>query len=199
MVVNPYYARLTDERIYLHYRRIAEASPLPVLLYNFPALTGQDLSIELVARLAQDCPNILGIKDTVDCMSHIRRMIFEVKAMRPDFLVFCGFDEYMLDTLLLGGDGVIPASSNFAPEICCGIYKAFCKGDFPAIQTLMRRLAALSKIYSTDTPFTGLIKEALRMTGSNISTYVSAPATPPDAAMKLRLKEILERAGVLPT
>src|SRR5476649_1130587 len=116
MVVNPYYSRLTEERIYLHYQRIADASPLPVLLYNFPVLTGQDLSIELVKRLAQDCPNIVGIKDTVDCMSHIRLLILEVKAVRPDFLVFCGFDEYMLDTLLLGGDGVIPATSNFAPE-----------------------------------------------------------------------------------
>ena len=199
MIVNPYYSRLTDERIYLHYRSIAEASPLPVLLYNFPVLTGQDLSIELVKRLAQDCPNIVGIKDTVDCMSHIRLIILEVKAIRPDFLVFCGFDEYMLDTLLLGGAGVIPATSNFAPEITCGIYKAYCAGDFPALQTLMPRLAALSKIYSIDTPFAGLIKEALRMTGSDISTSVSAPATQPDAAMKLRLQKILERAGVLPS
>ena len=199
MIVNPYYSRLTDERIYLHYRSIAEASPLPVLLYNFPVLTGQDLSIELVKRLAQDCPNIVGIKDTVDCMSHIRLIILEVKAIRPDFLVFCGFDEYMLDTLLLGGAGVIPATSNFAPEITCGIYKAYCAGDFPAIQALMPRLAALSKIYSIDTPFAGLIKEALHMTGSDISTSVSAPATQPDAAMKLRLQKILERAGVLPS
>lgn len=199
MVVNPYYSRLTEERIYLHYQRIADASPLPVLLYNFPALTGQDLSVELVKRLAQDCPNIVGIKDTVDCMSHIRLIITEIKAVRPDFLVFCGFDEYMLDTLLLGGDGVIPATSNFAPEITCGIYQAFCAGDFPAIQALIQRLAALSKIYSIDTPFAGLIKEALRMTGSDISACVSSPATVPDAAMKRRLREILVRAGVLPS
>jgi len=63
----------------------------------------------------------------------------------------------------------------------------------------MPRLAALSKIYSIDTPFAGLIKEALHMTGSDISTSVSAPATQPDAAMKLRLQKILERAGVLPS
>jgi 4-hydroxy-tetrahydrodipicolinate synthase len=74
MVVNPYYSQLTDERIDAHYRKIADNSPLPVLLYNFPALTGQDLSIELVTRLAQTCPNIVGIKDTVDCISRLRRI-----------------------------------------------------------------------------------------------------------------------------
>ena len=56
--------------------------------------------------------DIVGIKDTVDCMSHIRRLVFEVKGARPDFMVFSGFDEYVLDTLMIGGDGVIPATSN---------------------------------------------------------------------------------------
>ncbi len=197
IVVNPYYARLTEERIYLHYRRIAEAVAVPVLLYNFPGLTGEDLSIELVGRLARDCPNIVGIKDTVDCLSHIRRLIIEVKGARPDFLVFCGFDEYVLDTLMLGGDGVIPATSNFAPELTCGIYAAFSRGDFAALPPLMRRLAVLCQIYITDVPFTGLVKEALVNTGLDISTAVAAPATPPDAATRARLNEILISAGVI--
>ena len=197
MVVNPYYSLLSEERIYTHYRQIAEAVTLPVLLYNFPALTGQDLSVELVKRLAEDCPNIVGIKDTVDCLSHIRRMVLEVKGMRPDFLVFCGFDEYMLDTLLIGGDGVIPATSNFAPEITCGIYKAFRDGDFATLQSLVPRLAQLQKIYSMEVPFIGLIKEAIRLTGCDISTHVVPPATLPDAAMQRRLVDVLVRSGVL--
>ena len=198
MVVNPYYSLLSDDRLYAHYRRIAEASPLPVLLYNFPALTGQDLSVDLVARLAQDCPNIVGIKDTVDCLSHIRRIILEVKGARPDFLVFCGYDEYMVDTLLLGGDGVIPATSNFAPQISCGIYRALRAGDFAALKVLVPQLARLQKIYSLDVPFTGLIKEAIRLCGTPISTAVLAPATVPDAETKRRLVAILEQVGVLP-
>jgi 4-hydroxy-tetrahydrodipicolinate synthase len=197
IVVNPYYSLLTEERIYGHFRHIAEAVKLPVLLYNFPALTGQDLSVEMIKRLARDCPNIIGIKETVDCMSHIRLVTLEVKALRPDFLVFCGFDEYVLDTLLVGGDGVIPATSNFAPELTCGIYKAFCEGDFPTIKKLVPRLARLSKIYSTDTPFAGLIKEALCMTGSSLPTGVSLPATKPDASLKQRLREILVQAEIL--
>ncbi|MBS1230454.1 MAG: dihydrodipicolinate synthetase [Proteobacteria bacterium] len=197
MVVNPYYSLLSEDRLYTHYRQIAEASPLPVLLYNFPALTGQDLSVDLVARLANDCPNIVGIKDTVDCLSHIRRIILEVKGARPDFLVFCGYDEYMVDTLLLGGDGVIPATSNFAPQVSCGIYRAVRAGDFAALKVLVPQLARLQKIYSLDVPFTGLIKEAIRLCGADTPAAVLAPATPPDAQTRQRLVAILEQVGVL--
>ena len=197
MVVNPYYSQLTDERIYQHYRKIAEASPLPVLLYNFPALTGQDLSSALVTRLATDCPNIVGIKDTVDCMSHIRTMIQDVKAVRPDFLVFCGYDEYMLDTLLAGGDGGIPATSNFAPQITCGIYHAYCDGDLGALQTLLRKLGTLSRLYAMDRPFTGLIKESIRLCGLDISTALVAPATPPTPQLINEARQLLVRAGLI--
>ena len=197
MVVNPYYAKLSEERIYQHYRQIAEASPLPVLLYNFPLPTGQDLSVELIARLANDCPNIVGIKDTVDCMSHIRRIVFEVKGKRPDFMVFSGFDEYMLDTLMIGGDGVIPATSNFAPDVTCGIYRAFLEQDFATAQALLKRLAMLSKMYSIDVPFTGVIKEAIRLCGLDIPTTVLSPATQPDAATQQKLVDILTCSGVL--
>ncbi len=197
MVVNPYYSLLTEERIYLHYRKIAESVRLPVFLYNFPALTGQDLSIDLVKRLALDCPNIVGIKDTVDCMSHVRRMILEVKAVRPDFIVYCGYDEYLLDSLMLGGEGAIPATSNFAPQLTCGIYKAFLEKDFTTLADLVPRLGALCKIYATDSPFSGLIKEAIRLTGSPIPTGLAAPATPPDEAKLRILVEILRGAGVL--
>jgi 4-hydroxy-tetrahydrodipicolinate synthase len=197
MVVNPYYAKLSEERLYRHYRRIAEDSPLPVLLYNFPLLTGQDLSIELVGRLAADCPNIVGIKDTVDCMSHIRRLVLEVKGARPDFMVFTGFDEYMLDTLMIGGDGVIPATSNFAPEITCGIYRAFREQDFASARKLLTRLAILQRIYSIDVPFTGAIKEAIRLCGLDVPAATLSPATAPDEATRQKLVEILAQAGVL--
>jgi 4-hydroxy-tetrahydrodipicolinate synthase len=197
MVVNPYYTRFSEERLYRHYRTIAENSPLPVLLYNFPALTGHDLSIELVGRLAADCPNVVGIKDTVDCMSHIRRLILEVKGTRPDFMVFTGFDEYMFDALLIGGDGGIPATANFVPEITCGLYRAFRERDFDTARSLMKRLAILQRIYSLDVPFTGLIKEAIRLAGLDVSAAALSPAFAPDEATLGKLADILVRAGVL--
>jgi 4-hydroxy-tetrahydrodipicolinate synthase len=197
MVVNPYYAKLSEQRLYRHYRQIAENSPLPVLLYNFPALTGQDLSPGLVVRLAGDCPNIVGIKDTIDFMSHIRNLVLEVKGARPEFMVFTGFDEYLLDTLMIGGDGAIPATSNFAPEITCGIYRAYREQDFGTAQVLLKRLAILSRMYAIDVPFTGVIKEAIRLGGLDVPTTALSPVFAPDGATREKLVEILVQAGVL--
>lgn len=196
MVVNPFYLRLTPERIFQHYCAIARHIQLPIYLYNFPALTGQELSVDLVLRLALECPNIVGIKDTVDGMSHTRELITKVKGARPDFQVFCGFDEYALNTLMIGGDGVIPATANFAPEVCCGLYKAFKAGDFEGMQKAQRQIAILSELYTLDTPFAGLVKEAVRMTGSDISVCVASPCTVPDEPTKARLVQLLAQAGV---
>lgn len=129
LVLNPYYARLTDEYIYHHFKTVANNIKSPVILYNFPALTGQDLSVDLITRLAQDHPNIIGIKDTVDNISHIREIINNVRPVRPDFVIFSGYDEYMMDTLILGGNGGIPATANFAPQLTCGIYRAWCEKE----------------------------------------------------------------------
>ncbi|SMF35208.1 dihydrodipicolinate synthase family protein [Desulfovibrio gilichinskyi] len=196
IVVNPYYSLMNEDRLYKHYRTIAESVSLPVVMYNFPALTGQDLSPALVKRIALDCPNIIGIKDTVDCISHIRDLIFQVKSARKDFKIICGFDEYLFTTLMLGGDGAIPGTSNFAPEITCGIYKAFKNNDMESLKTLIPRLSILSQLYTLDVPFSWLLKEAVRFTGSDIPTGVAAPATEPEEDIKKRFTEILAEAGL---
>ncbi|WP_291329506.1 dihydrodipicolinate synthase family protein [Desulfovibrio sp. UCD-KL4C] len=196
IVVNPYYSTMSEDRLYKHYRTISESISLPLVIYNFPALTGQDLSPSLIKRLAVDCPNIIGIKDTVDCISHIRDLILQVKSVRKNFKIICGFDEYLLTTLMLGGDGAIPGTSNFAPEITCGIYKAFKNNDMESLKTLLPRLSVLSQLYTLDMPFSWLLKEAIRHTGSNIPTGVASPATEPDEEVKQKFKEILAQAGL---
>jgi 4-hydroxy-tetrahydrodipicolinate synthase len=198
LVVNPYYATLSRPALIQHYKAVAAAVDLPIMLYNFPGLTGQELTVDLVLELAFTCPNIVGIKDTVDTMSHTRALVTQVKGARPDFLVFSGFDEYMLDTLLIGGDGGIPATANFIPEITLGIYNAVEAGDFEAVRAHARRLATLMPIYGLDQPFFGLVKEAIRLTGTDISTTVLAPSLVPSDEIKSRLLAVLRGAGVLP-
>ena len=141
-------------------------------------MTGQDLNVELINKLAHDCENIVGIKYSVVSIFHTRQIITTVKAVRPDFMVFAGYDEYLLDTLILGGDGAIPATANFAPELCCGIYRAFEDNDLRAAIVLRRRLAQLVEIYDLEPVYFGVIKEAMRMTGLDISTATLSPITP---------------------
>lgn len=198
LVVNPYYALLNEDAIYSHFRGVAEAIRTPVMLYNFPALTKQNLEVSLIARLAAEVPNIIGIKDTVDNASHVREIINVIRPGHPDFVIFTGFDEYMMDALILGANGGIPATCNFAPSVTCGLYKAFVEKDFDRMFALQRQLAKLSSVYGLETPFFGIIKQAIRLCGLDVSTEVLAPVQKPSPENLQRLTEILGGAGVLP-
>ena len=196
LVVNPYYALLNSEAIYHHYKTVAENINIPILLYNFPALTGQDIGIDVITRLAKDVPNIIGLKDTIDNISHTREVINQVHAFRSDFIIFSGFDEYMLDTLILGGHGGIPATFNFAPKITKGIYKAFKQKDYETAFTLQRQLAKLMPIYAIETPFFAVIKQAIKLTGIDISTEVLAPVKKLPNNKQDLLVELLKSAQI---
>ena len=196
LVVNPYYALLNSEAIYHHYKTVAENINIPILLYNFPALTGQDIGIDVITRLAKDVPNIIGLKDTIDNISHTREVINQVHAFRPDFIIFSGFDEYMLDTLILGGHGGIPATFNFAPKVTKGIYKAFKQKDYETAFTLQRQLAKLMPIYAIETPFFAVIKQAIKLTGIDISTEVLAPVKKLPNNKQDLLVELLKSAQI---
>ncbi|WP_371381401.1 dihydrodipicolinate synthase family protein [Sporomusa aerivorans] len=197
VLVNPYYALLQEENIYSFYKQVAEAVDLPIILYNFPALTNQDLSPALVKRLALDFPNIVGIKDTVDTIRHIRDVILAVKAVRPDFAVFAGFDEYLLDTLIIGGDGGFPSSANFAPYLTNGIYRAFQEKDGGRLIELQKLLSYVPPIFALESPFYSVVKEAVRMSGIDIPTYVLPPAAQLTGEKIELAKEVLAKLGVL--
>lgn len=197
VIVNPYYSTLTDENLYRHYGIIAETVDIPILLYNFPDLTGQDLTPDMVLKLARAYPNIVGIKDTIDSAGHIREIILKVKSERPDFSVFVGYDDHLWNTLSLGGDGAIVASSNFSPELTVGMYNAFQSKDYQKGIDLHKKLAYLPLLYKLDSPFANVIKEAIRMRGLHISTYVLPSAKPLDDDKKDELRKILRQASLL--
>ncbi|MGJ9459623.1 dihydrodipicolinate synthase family protein [Oceanobacillus sp. CF4.6] len=197
VVINPYYWTLTEENLFAHYAEIAESIELPILLYNFPTLTGQDLSPEFVLKLVDKYENIIGIKETIDSIAHIESMISTVKSKYPDFTVFAGFDNHLFNTLTLGGDGAICASVNFAPEIAVELYKAFRENDLEQAVKLHRKIAGLPKVYNLDSPFIGVIKEAMKLRGLDISTYVLPPTRELSTEKKEQLIEILKTADLL--
>ncbi|WP_347290899.1 dihydrodipicolinate synthase family protein [Kluyvera georgiana] len=197
VVVNPWYNPLSEQNLVNHYKAIAQALELPILLYNFPALTGQPLPVTVIRELALSCPNIVGLKDTVDTLSHIRETIHAVKSVRPDFAIFAGYDEYLLGTLILGGDGCIPASANFAPELTCGILDAWQKKDLTTAVELQQSLSWIPPLYNLDLPFYNVIKYALQLIGLNIPVFSLPPASPLTEECKDEIKFILQRSGVL--
>ncbi|MBU3714873.1 MAG: 4-hydroxy-tetrahydrodipicolinate synthase [Ferruginibacter sp.] len=131
--VAPYYSKPSQQGIYLHYKTIADHSPKPVLLYNVPSRTGRNMSTETILKLANDCPNIIGIKeaggDMQQCMDILRG--------RPkDFLVLSGDDALALPQIACGMDGVISVAANAYPKEFSSMVQLALKQDFIAARKI---------------------------------------------------------------
>ncbi len=198
VLINPYYWHLTLKNLKNYFVTIANAvAPLPVLLYNFPEFSGQDLTPEFVASVAAECSNIVGIKETLDSIGHIYSMNQKVHEVNPDFAVFCGYDNHLLTNLLSGGAGVISASGNFAPQLTVNTYQAFIKGDLNTACQWHQKLLAVTSVYALDAPFVAVVKNAARLCGVDIDPTVLAPTAPLSSEGIEALKQILGRIGVL--
>ena len=113
LLVNPYYNKPTQKGMYLHFRAIAESVKIPCILYNIKGRTGVNLETETLIRLAEDCPNIVAVKEA---SGSLRQMEDVIKASDDDFMVLSGDDNLALDLIKLGGDGVISVASNLFPR-----------------------------------------------------------------------------------
>ena len=96
LVVSPFYWKVGEEGLFRHFATVAEAVDIPVVVYNLPMLTGIDLSPSLVARIAAECPNVVGLKDTVTEYLHTVAVLREIKPSRPDFSVLSGWEDLIL-------------------------------------------------------------------------------------------------------
>ncbi|MTW87423.1 dihydrodipicolinate synthase family protein [Virgibacillus dakarensis] len=197
VVINPYYWNLSEENLYQHFHEVAKTVDGPILLYNFPTLTRQNLSPGLVLRLVEDHDNIVGIKETIDSTAQIRDMILTVKAKYPNFSVLAGYDDHLFNTLALGGDGAISASVNFAPKFSVDLYHAFRAGDYKTAIELHKKLSKMPLLYQLELPFINVIKEATKLCGIDISTYVQPPARSITKEKREQIKSILQQVGLI--
>ena len=113
LLVSPYYNKPTQKGLYLHFRAIAESVKIPCILYNIKGRTGVNLETETLIHLAEDCPNIVAVKEA---SGSLRQMEDVIKASDDDFMVLSGDDNLALDLIKLGGDGVISVASNLFPR-----------------------------------------------------------------------------------
>jgi 2-dehydro-3-deoxy-D-pentonate aldolase len=196
-VILPYYWVPPERSIYEHFRLIAIATRLPVYIYNFPALTGRNISPKTVMRLAQDHANIVGIKDTIDSVSHIQEILEQVRPVRPDFVVLCGMDYHLLNTLLLGGDGAVPGTANFAPDPLVAIHRAVGDGRLEdAAERSRRHLNAIPHLFAADAPAFVVVKEAMVMAGLIEHATARPPALPLADDERRALRQGLAALGI---
>src|SRR5581483_2058848 len=163
-VITPYFISPSQQEIFDHYRRVAESTSLPVVLYNNPATCGGvKIEVDTVARLAE-IPNILGVKDASGDLQNTNEYVRVV----PDrFSVLQGRDTLICQSLFFGARGAIPATANVAPRILVEIYEAFVRGDLAASKAAQLKLNPVRMTLALGTP-PGGVKAALTLMGMSI-------------------------------
>ncbi len=190
-VITPYFISPTQQEIFDHYRRVAESTSLPVVLYNNPSTCGGlKIDVDTVARLAQ-IPNILGIKDSSGDLQNTNEYVRVV----PDrFAVMQGRDTLIYPSLIFGARGSVPATANVAPKLAVAIYEAFQRGDHTAAKAAQLRLNPVRLSLTLGTA-PGGVKAALALLGTPIGPSRS-PVSPLSREKQQQMRAALEQAGL---
>ena len=188
--VSPMYNKPPQRGILAHFRSVADASPVPIIVYNVPGRTGSNLRVETTLALAEH-PNICAVKEASGDLAQIEEIIRHRPA---GFGVFSGDDGLTFSVMLAGGDGVISVISNAVPRLTAALADACAAGDLATARALHHRLAPLvgaAFIESNPLP----IKAALAMMG-RIRNQLRLPLVPMDPAHEPALRAALAGAGV---
>ena len=144
----PTYYALTEEQMENYYRTLADSIKGPLMLYNILATTHMSIPVDVIRRLA-DHPNIVGLKDSERDLERMAQCI-EIAKDRDDFCYFCGWAAQSAHSLELDGDGIVPSTGNFVPEMFQQLYEAAIVGDMATANRLQDETNEIAKIYQKD-------------------------------------------------
>jgi len=188
--VTPYYNRPTPEGLYQHYRAIADATPLPIVVYNVPGRTGCNVDPATLARLAT-IPTIVGVKEAAGNMAQMAEMI---RAVPDDFLVLSGDDALTVPLMAIGGRGIISVCSNQIPREMADMVEAAERGDFAAARTIHQRILGLMQVnFCESSP--GPVKCSMAAMGLCEEVF-RLPMVPPRAASREKVLAVMRELGL---
>lgn len=192
LVITPFFYRpaITQAALVDHYRAVADAAVVPVILYSMPALTGVKIEPETTARLSEH-ENIIGIKDSSNDLDGLRETI---KLVREDFAVLTGNGTVLHDALATGACGGILAVACAAPDICLAIFRAVRSGESYLAAALQSKLTPLAAAVTVRFGIGGL-KAALDLRGY-VGGAVRAPLRAPDEDARAEIQRCLDAAQV---
>lgn len=186
--VTPYYNKPSQEGLYQHYKAVAEASPLPVILYNVPGRTGVNLTAETTCRLSHDCPNIVAVKEASGNIEQIEQII---KHKREGFIVLSGDDGITIDVIRKGGNGVISVAVDAFPAKFCNIVDLAMEGKFDQADEAYKELdEAVGALFEQGNPVG--VKAALACKGI-IGNHLRLPLVPATDSLMSKMENLIER------
>ncbi|MDR2034285.1 MAG: 4-hydroxy-tetrahydrodipicolinate synthase [Helicobacteraceae bacterium] len=187
LCVTPYYNKPTQEGLYQHYRAIALAIDIPIVIYNVPSRTGADILPQTVCRLADDFKNIVAIKEATGIMERA----IAIGAARPNFTVLSGDDAINYPIMANGGRGAISVTGNLLPDLVSACLDSALKNDFAASKALSDKLYAINKaLFIESNPIP--VKAAMFVCGLLDSLEYRLPLCAPSAATMAELEITLK-------
>ena len=190
--VAPYYNKPTQEGLFQHFRAVAQATRLPIVLYSIPSRCGVEIAVETVKRLAADRKNIIGIKEaggTADRVSQLRA------ALAKNFVILSGDDSLTLPFMAVGADGVVSVASNVIPREVAQMVRAYASDRVGVAQRLHAQYFPLFKDLFLETNQVP-VKAALAMLGQ-IGEEYRLPLVPMSAKNRATLRETMKACGIL--
>lgn len=191
-ILPPMFLTPSEEELYRHFRAVAEATPLPVLLYNNPDRVGNNISANLMERLA-DIPNIAGVKDSSGDLTLTAEYIRRTRD--KGFKVMAGRDVMILGSLVYGAVGCVASTANIVPALVVEIYEKYKAGDLDGAREAQFKLAPLRMAFNLAS-FPVVTKEAMNLIGLNVGPSI-LPNTACSEANRGKLADILRQMGEL--
>lgn len=192
-VLTPMFIQPNEDELYTHFKTIAESVNLPVILYNNPGKTGNNITPGLFKRLLQ-IESIIGIKNTSMDFSQTMKYL-SISMDKETFHVFGGIDYYVYATLLHGGSGSVAGTANVAPKLVVDIFNRYIENDGPAALEAQNKLMIVRDMYEFGT-FPVMMKVCLNLLGMDAGHPI-APVQDVSDAVKIRVKRSLKELGLL--
>lgn len=187
LVIVPYYNKPNQHALYKHFKTVADSVDIPIILYNIPGRTAVNLEADTIARLAEDCTNIIGVKEANKDFEHVNKVL--LKAGR-DFNLYSGIEVLCYPMLTIGGAGHISATANVAPKEVADLYNKWEAGDVRGARDLHYELMPLNDVLFRDTN-PAPAKAALGMMGK-IKPILRKPLDIPTEAVQNEIRETLK-------
>ena len=191
-VLHPMFIGPNDDEMYHHFKTVAEATSLPVLLYNNPDRMRCGISAGLLERLSE-IPNIVGVKESSGDMTLTAEFIRRTRNKGKDFKVIAGRDILILSTLAYGGVGTVASSANIVPELVVSIYDKFMAGDLPGALDAQYQLAPMRMAYGLSS-FPVVTKDYMRLLGFDMGEPI-LPNTRSTPEVMAVLQQHLDNLG----
>jgi len=191
LLISPYYNKPTQKGMYQHFKKIADAVDIPIMLYNIQSRTGVNIEPETIAKLTKDCKNIVAVKEASGSLDQMSK----IKFLSPEIELLSGDDSLTLPLLSIGGVGVVSVVGNIVPKDVSEMVWSYLKGDIKKAQELHYKLFPLVKAMFIETnPIP--IKTAMGLLGM-CSPELRLPMSEMEPANVEKLKKALKDYGLL--